>query len=117
MFDDPKRELHRLEEELKALEPEADFQEIPAEEEEDAFGPGVNEAVDFHRMAYADEFLEDDQVFEKQKKRRKKKALSRKEKKREKKKKHRPMGFQILLALLEIGLIIVILRWWLGWIA
>ena len=93
-------------------------EEEEPEEWEDDLSPGRNPAVDFGRMAYADEELEDSAVLGRQRRTRasrRKKAAEAAEKKPRKKK--RPIGGQILLALGEIILIIWIVRWWLQWIS
>lgn len=123
MFDNPKKELRRLEDALRAVdEQESEWipdEEEPEEEEED-FGPGKNEAVDFARTVYADE---DEDIFavrpltKKERKKRKKQQnrQAKKDKKQRKKKKGQHLRL-ILLAALEIAAIIAIVRWWLPWL-
>lgn len=120
MFDNPKKELRRLEDALRAVdEPEEEFSWEEEEDEEEDFGPGRNEAIDFGRTLYADE----EDIFaarpltKKEKKRLKKqeKRQAKKEKKQRKKKKGQLLRL-ILLAALEIAAIIALLRWWLPWL-
>ena len=119
MFDNPKKQLKNLEEALLSLEPEADLSGDLPEDDPDALVPGRNPAVDFSRMAYADEELEDASVLLKQRRSRseKKARTAAPGRKKETGKKKRPFGGQILLAFGEILLIIAILRWWLQWIS
>ena len=118
MFDNPKKNLQCMDEQLRYLEPREDFPEPEEEREEEELSPGWNPAVDFGRMAYADEYFEDSDVLLKQEKPRRSKASRRTEphKSRKNKKKRRPLGLQYLLAIGEIILIILIVRWWLQWI-
>ena len=121
MFDNPKKNLESLDAQLRSLEPEEAFPEQEEEWEEEDLSPGQNPAVDFARMAYADESLAEEDVLLKQKRTRRAKVSrnsgSGKDRKKQKsKKKKRPLGLQYLVAIGEIILIIVIVRWWLQWI-
>lgn len=120
MFDNPKKELRRLEDALRAVdEQESEWipdEEEPEEEEED-FGPGKNEAVDFARTVYADE---DEDIFAvrpltKKERKKQQNRQAKKDKKQRKKKKGQHLRL-ILLAALEIAAIIAIVRWWLPWL-
>ena len=118
MFGDPKKELKRLDAELLALA-EEEPEEAWEEAEGDELSPGENPAVDFGRMAYADEYLDDDQVLVKGKKSRKaaKKAARKEETKKGKKTRKRKLLTvpQLMFAILEVILIILVVRWWLQW--
>ena len=118
MFDNPKRNLRDLDAQLRSVEPVEAFPEPEEDREEDVLSPGWNPAVDFGRMAYADEVLEEADVLLKEKKTRPGRASRKAEdgKGRKKRKKRRPLGLQYLLAIGEILLIIAIVRWWLQWI-
>jgi hypothetical protein len=113
MFDNPKDELYRLEQQLKELEAVVDPEDTLLEEyeEEDSFGPGINPALDFHRTMYADE----EEVFAvpSERKRRIRKA-EKKEKLSTKKKKHPFLSLFVMV--FEVTLIVVLLRWWLQWL-
>lgn len=129
MFDDPKKELRRLEQELLA----AEYEEEPEEQEEE-FGSGFafeeddwlqeaktligeeeeipirnhangygtrprNYAVDFDRTVYDDEEMDED------------KAVFVDEPK------PKGIGGLVLLALLEVLGIVAIVWWWIQWLA
>lgn len=118
IFDDPRRELRRLEEELLAEEREEEYEEFGdygfEEYDEDAEllaqakaligdeAPPVrrrNPAVDFNRTVYADEeFDEDDAVLVK------------------KRKKEKGIGGLLFLAILELMGILGIVGWWILWL-
>jgi len=121
MFDDPKKELKRLDAELLALAEEEPEEEWDCPEEEDDLTPGRNPAVDFSRMAYADEYLEEAQVLTKGKRRRKAHRKTRQktdgtaEQQKKPRKKKRGVIRQLIFGILEIILIILVVRWWLQW--
>ena len=117
MFDDPKKELKRLDAELLALAEEEPEEEWDCPEEEDDLTPGRNPAVDFSRMAYADEYLEEAQVLTKGKRRRKAagKAAGKAQQQKKPRKKKRGVIRQLIFGILEIILIILVVRWWLQW--
>lgn len=122
MFGDPKKELKRLDAELLALA-EEEPEEAWEEAEGDELSPGENPAVDFGRMAYADEYLDDDQVLVRGKggrraaKKAAKKAARKEETKKGKKTRKRKLLTvpQLMFAILEVILIILVVRWWLQW--
>lgn len=129
MFDDPKKELRRMEQELLAAEYEKDSEEMEPEfgagfefEEEDwlreakaligeeeeipirnhANGYGTrprNHAVDFERTVYDDEEMDE------------KKAVFTDEPK------PKGIGGLVLLALLEVLGIVAIVWWWIQWLS
>ena len=126
MFDNPKEELRRLEEALLAEEPECPAEEDdrePAYETEYAWEaeshPRENPAVDFARMVYADEELDEENALLKQSgKRRKDRAVKNQGRKASggKKQKKKGIGGLVLLALLELAAIAWLIGWWLQWL-
>lgn len=101
IFDDPGKALRRMEEELLAEENSG--------EPEDGEDTPVNYAVDFHRMAYADEELDDADVCYLEDPR-----AARKRRKQEKKKKKTGCFGKLLRLLVLMGLVLAIV-WWLKW--
>lgn len=124
MFDDPKKELRRMEQELLAAEyeeePEPDFgdefeleegdwlqeakaligdeEEIPIRNHANGYGTR-NYAVDFDRTVYDDEEMDED------------KALFAEETK------SKGIGGLVVLALLEVLGIVAIVLWWVQWLS
>lgn len=101
-FDDPRRTLQDLERELREAEPEAPHWDEEQTDEED----GTNYAPSFRRMAYADETLDDRQVYYEEDYRAAKQT-------RKQKKRRRGLGGVILLELLGIAAVI---GWWIQWL-
>lgn len=140
MFDDPKKELNRLDAELRAQAYEDQLealqnQEIPELDDlfeyedsdwlselsrEDADTPpapshprGVrNDAVDFHRTVYGDETIREESAVFVEKKPRKKLSEADKESKKEKKESVGCLPFIIFLELMGIA---GMLWWWYRW--
>ena len=129
MFDDPKKELRRLQDALLEVEePEEELMEEPLEEDTlfdqpwyTELLPEENPAVDFGRTLYADEDLEEPYALENavsragKREKRREESLSKKEKK-EKKKKKKGIAGLVLLAMAEIAAILYLLRWWIIWL-
>lgn len=129
IFDDPGRELRRLEEEL--LAEEEDYEKILSTVDDDEFledlsqyldeedtpvirnhannygSRPVNYAVDFDRTVFADENVdEDDAVFEED---------VRPTKKEKKQSKEKGAGGLVLIILLELAGIAALAVWWIQW--
>jgi len=128
MFDDPKKELRRLEEALLAEEGYEEYDTEAWEEDSDddrEFHEPLryNAAVDFGRTLYDDEeFFEEDAVLADTRSRRQIRRDAKKEKrklhqeKKNQKRKKKGIGGLLLLSLLEILGILWILRWWIEWL-
>ncbi len=129
MFDDPRKELRRMEAELMAAEegeqPELDLDAILCDTEDDAWLQEAkaligeesapqnekrrsvrNGAPDFHRMAYADEAMNETTAYFVEKKSRK--LLAKQEK--------QSLGCLPLVAALEIIGILILSWWWYRWL-
>ena len=96
MFDDPRRKLEWLNQEL--LDEEEEYEDWEEEEEEDELGPGYNYAVDFGRTIFDDE--EAPQEIASDRKPRKRKGT-------------RGLRYRLLL---EVFGILAVMGWWLKWL-
>ena len=96
MFDDPRKKLEWLNQEL--LEAEEEYEDWKEDQDEDELDPGYNYAVDFGRTVFDDEEEPDgDLTYVAAPKKRKNK------------------GLRFLLFLEVIGILAVI-GWWLRWL-
>lgn len=128
MFDDPKKELRRLEEALlaegfdEAYDPSVEEMEPEYDPEYDWELEALlepNEAVDFGRMAYADEDFDEDAALladTGSRGRKRKETMKQKKGGKPVKKQKKGIGGLVLLALLELLGIAWLVRWWILWL-
>ena len=96
MFDDPRKKLEWLNQEL--LEAEDEYDDWEEDGEEDELGPGYNYAVDFGRTIFDDEEEPDGGMVYVD---------------APKKKKNRDLRFLLFLELIGI---LAVIGWWLRWL-
>ncbi len=108
MFDDPRKKLHWMEEELLSEEEDKEADDLMdrvdallADEEEEEFSPRIrrrqNPAMDVSRTVYGDEGFDEDAAVPPEPKK-------------------KGIGGLVLLAILETAAIVAIARWWLQWL-
>ena len=95
MFDDPRKKLEWLNQELLDEEEEYEYWE---EEEEDELGPGYNYAVDFGRTVFADEEEPDGGMVHED---------------TPKNKNNRDLRYLLFLEMIGI---LAVIGWWLRWL-
>jgi len=96
MFDDPRKKLDWLNQEL--LDEEEEYEDWEEEEEDDELGPGYNYAVDFGRTVFDDEEYSEE--------------IS-KQGKTPRKKQNRDLRYLLFVEVLGI---LAVIGWWLRWL-